>query len=54
MTSQEGVADAEEVKRLMKLTFYTQRKQVNQGRNIKYLLEEWAPFDLKNLAWPST
>lgn len=25
----------------MKLTFYTQRKQVNQGKNIKDLLEEW-------------
>lgn len=36
-------ANPEEVKHLMKLTFYTQRKQVNQGKNIKYLLEEW-PF----------
>ncbi|XP_036978633.1 uncharacterized protein LOC119033110 [Acanthopagrus latus] len=32
-----------EVKRLMKLTFYTQRKKINQGQNIKNLLEEW-PF----------
>lgn len=27
----------------MKLTFYTQCKQVNQGKNIKCLLEDW-PF----------
>lgn len=27
----------------MKLTFYTQRKEVNQGKNIKCLLEDW-PF----------
>ncbi|KAJ4948467.1 hypothetical protein JOQ06_020001 [Pogonophryne albipinna] len=33
----------EEVKLLMKSTFYTQRKQVNQGENIKSLLQEW-PF----------
>lgn len=25
----------------MKLTFYTQRKQVNEGKNIKDLLQEW-------------
>ncbi|XP_074525832.1 uncharacterized protein LOC141790094 [Halichoeres trimaculatus] len=41
--SQQADADPEEVKHLMKLTFYTQRKQVNQGKNIKYLLEQW-PF----------
>ncbi|XP_034149423.1 uncharacterized protein LOC109615597 [Esox lucius] len=41
--SQQSDANPEEVKRLMKMTFYTQRKQVNQGKNIKYLLEEW-PF----------
>uniref|UniRef100_A0A9J7XXC1 Uncharacterized protein n=1 Tax=Cyprinus carpio carpio TaxID=630221 RepID=A0A9J7XXC1_CYPCA len=35
--------NAEEVKHLMKLTFYTQRKQVNQGENMKHLLKEW-PF----------
>ncbi|KAK0152046.1 hypothetical protein N1851_006572 [Merluccius polli] len=27
--------------RLMKLTFYAQRKKVNQGQNIKNLLDEW-------------
>ncbi|XP_016385692.1 uncharacterized protein LOC107721972 [Sinocyclocheilus rhinocerous] len=43
MMSQQTAANLEEVKHLMKLTFYTQRKQVNQGKNIKCLLEEW-PF----------
>ncbi|KAJ8354112.1 hypothetical protein SKAU_G00216790 [Synaphobranchus kaupii] len=43
MMAQQTNANPEEVKLLMKLTFYTQRKQVNQGKNIKYLLEEW-PF----------
>ncbi|RXN37846.1 Prolyl-tRNA synthetase associated domain-containing 1 [Labeo rohita] len=43
MMSRNNDANLEEVKSLMKLTFYTQRKQVNQGENIKYLLEEW-PF----------
>lgn len=43
MISQQTDANLEEVKHLMKLTFYTQRKQVNQGKNIKCLLEEW-PF----------
>ncbi|KAI4887416.1 hypothetical protein NFI96_018878, partial [Prochilodus magdalenae] len=43
MMSQQTDANPEEVKLLMKLTFYTQRKQVNQGKDIKYLLEEW-PF----------
>lgn len=43
-TGNSGNSDAnpEEVKHLMS-TFYTQHKQVNQGKNIKYLLEEW-PF----------
>lgn len=39
--SQQTDAPPEEVKLLMKLTVYTQREQVNQGRNITYLLEEW-------------
>lgn len=39
--SQQTNANPEEIKQLMKLTFYTQRKQVNQGKNIKYLLEGW-------------
>ncbi|XP_072572022.1 uncharacterized protein [Paramormyrops kingsleyae] len=43
MMSQQTDANLEEVKHLMKLTFYTQRKQVNQGKNIKCLLEDW-PF----------
>ncbi|TWW78169.1 uncharacterized protein LOC130533951 [Takifugu flavidus] len=34
-------ANPEEVKLLMKQTFYTQRKQVNRGENIKHLLGEW-------------
>ncbi|XP_051734366.1 uncharacterized protein LOC127504056 isoform X2 [Ctenopharyngodon idella] len=46
--SQQTDTNLEEVKRLMKLTFYTQRKQVNQGENIKSLLEEW-PFWFKEL-----
>ena len=39
--SQQTDANPEEVKHLMKLTFYTQRKEVNKGKNIHYLLEEW-------------
>lgn len=46
--SQQADADPEEVKHLMKLTFYIQRKQVNQGKNIKYLLEQW-PFWFREL-----
>ena len=41
--SQQTDAYLEEVTLLMKLTFYTQREQVNQGKNIQFLLEEW-PF----------
>ncbi|XP_035980886.1 uncharacterized protein LOC118557809 isoform X2 [Fundulus heteroclitus] len=29
------------VKMLMKSTFYTQRQEVNQGKDVKYLLENW-------------
>ncbi|KAG5263565.1 hypothetical protein AALO_G00266190 [Alosa alosa] len=43
MMSQQPDVNPDEVKRLMKLTFYTQRKKVNQGQNIKNLLDEW-PF----------
>ncbi|XP_035982663.1 uncharacterized protein LOC118557208 [Fundulus heteroclitus] len=43
MMSQQTDVNPEEVKLLMKLTFYTQRKHVNQGENIKNLLKEW-PF----------
>ena len=43
MKSQQTSANPEEVKLLIKSTFYTQRQQVNQGKNIKGLLEEW-PF----------
>ncbi|XP_049437718.1 uncharacterized protein LOC125892035 [Epinephelus fuscoguttatus] len=39
--SQQTNANPEEIKQLMKSTFFTQRKQVNQGKNIKYLLEGW-------------
>lgn len=39
--SQQANANPEEIKQLMKSTFYTQRKEVNQGKNIKNLLEEW-------------
>ncbi len=41
--SQQPDVNPDEVKRLMKLTFYTQRKKVNQGQNIKNLLDDW-PF----------
>ena len=41
--SQQTDGNREEVKLLMKFTFYTQREQVNQGKNIQFLLEEW-PF----------
>ncbi|KAI4879969.1 hypothetical protein NFI96_025844 [Prochilodus magdalenae] len=43
MMSQQTDAEEnpEEVKLLKKLTFYTQRKQVNQEKDIIYLLEEW-------------
>ena len=41
--SKQTDANPEEVKLRMKSTFYTQRKQVNQGKNIKSLLQEW-PF----------
>ena len=41
--SQRNDGTQEEIKLLMKLTFYTQREQVNQGKNIQFLLEEW-PF----------
>ncbi|KAI7810706.1 hypothetical protein IRJ41_005629 [Triplophysa rosa] len=41
MMFQQNDTNTDEVKCLMMLTFYTQRKQVNQGDNIKCLLEEW-------------
>ncbi|XP_043088730.1 uncharacterized protein LOC122334911 [Puntigrus tetrazona] len=40
---QHSDANPEEVKCLMKSTFYTQRQHVNQGKSIKCLREEW-PF----------
>lgn len=40
---QQTDANPEEVKLLMMSTFYTQRKQFNQGKDTEYLLEEW-PF----------
>ncbi|XP_063752466.1 uncharacterized protein LOC134873015 [Eleginops maclovinus] len=46
--SQQSDANPEEVKLLMKSTFYTQRQQVNQGKSIKQLLEEW-PICFKEL-----
>uniref|UniRef100_A0A8C5PWW2 Uncharacterized protein n=1 Tax=Leptobrachium leishanense TaxID=445787 RepID=A0A8C5PWW2_9ANUR len=46
--SQQTDLSPEEVKDLMRLTFYTQRKQVNQGKNIIHLSEEW-PFLFKEL-----
>lgn len=39
--SQQTNANREEVKELMKSTFYTQRTQVNQGKSIQDLLEGW-------------
>ena len=43
MMFQHSDANLEEVKWLMKSTFYTQRQHVNQGKSIKCLREEW-PF----------
>uniref|UniRef100_A0AAR2JY98 SAM domain-containing protein n=1 Tax=Pygocentrus nattereri TaxID=42514 RepID=A0AAR2JY98_PYGNA len=40
---QQSNANPEEVKGLMKSTFYTQRQHVNQGKSIKCLREDW-PF----------
>ncbi|KAL2096062.1 hypothetical protein ACEWY4_008210 [Coilia grayii] len=40
---QQSDANPDEVKCLMKSTFYTQRQHVNQGKSIKWLREEW-PF----------
>ncbi|XP_048857411.1 uncharacterized protein LOC125724956 [Brienomyrus brachyistius] len=40
---QQADANPEEVKSLMKSTYYTQRQHVNQGKSIKCLREEW-PF----------
>ncbi|XP_015799130.2 uncharacterized protein [Nothobranchius furzeri] len=34
-------ANPEEIKQLMKATFYTQRKDVNQGKSIREILKEW-------------
>lgn len=48
MMFQKTDTNPEEVKNLMKLTFYTQRKQVNRGKTIKYLMEEW-PFWFREL-----
>lgn len=45
--SQQTNANPEEIKQLMKSTFYTQRKQVNQGENIKYLLDAWPLWDIE-------
>ena len=41
MMSQQPNVNPDKVRRLMKLTFYTQRKKVNQGQNTKKLLDEW-------------
>lgn len=43
MMFQHSDANPEEIKSLMKSTFYTQRQHVNQGKSIKCLREEW-PF----------
>ncbi|XP_047447616.1 uncharacterized protein LOC125012055 [Mugil cephalus] len=43
MMFQNSDANPEEVKCLMKSTFYTQRQHINQGKSIKCLREEW-PF----------
>ncbi|CAI5670285.1 unnamed protein product [Oreochromis niloticus] len=40
---QQADANPDEVKSLMKSTYYTQRQHVNQGKSIKCLKEEW-PF----------
>lgn len=41
MLSQMKDPNPEEVKQLMEKTFYTQRRDVNQGKDIKDLLKEW-------------
>ncbi|KAF3851553.1 hypothetical protein F7725_013325 [Dissostichus mawsoni] len=51
--SKQTDANPEEVKLLVKSTFYTQRKQVNQGKNIKSLLQEW-PFWFDDLGMAVT
>ncbi|XP_047441566.1 uncharacterized protein LOC125008395 [Mugil cephalus] len=43
MMFQNSDANPEEVKCLMKSTFYTQRQHINQGKSIKCLREDW-PF----------
>lgn len=45
---QQSDANPEEVKCLMKSTFYTQRQHVNQGKSIQCLREEW-PFWFEEL-----
>lgn len=48
MMSRQTDANPDEIKLLMKLTFYTQRRHVSQEENIKNLLEEW-PFLFEEL-----
>ncbi|XP_041857249.1 uncharacterized protein LOC121650031 isoform X2 [Melanotaenia boesemani] len=48
MLSQQTNVNLEEVKQLMKKTFYSQRKDINQGKDIKHVLKEW-PFWFKDI-----
>ncbi|CAL8351185.1 unnamed protein product [Merluccius merluccius] len=41
--SKQNAPNQDVVKQLTRSTFYTQRKEVNSGKEIKYLLEDW-PF----------
>lgn len=41
--SKQNAPNQDVVKQLTRSTFYTQRKEVNNGKEIKYLLEDW-PF----------
>lgn len=41
--SKQSAPNQDVVKQLTRSTFYTQRKEVNNGKEIKYLLEDW-PF----------
>lgn len=40
---EESGTNMDEVKDLMKCTYYTQRKHINEGKSVKWLREEW-PF----------
>ncbi|XP_048870414.1 uncharacterized protein LOC125742448 [Brienomyrus brachyistius] len=47
--SKQNAPNQDVVKQLTRSTFYTQRKEVNNGKEIKYLLEDW-PFLFDEMA----